>query len=122
MKGHHFPNYGYIRCSLPSPLFQSLKKECKTAESNTPLTTGLTATPGSADHYLMSEKTTQKLFEFQYTPSTGVLTDFKLNLTPKDEGDLVIFPATLPHIVYPFPHKGKKRISISGNILLDARK
>ena len=193
MKGHHFPNYGYIRCSLPSPLFQSLKKECKTAESNTPLTTGLTATPGSADHYLMSEKNTQKLFEFliktlekkefssfvggylksikclsnhlppflqapginvqesheylprhthdgiysytiwidlpptsifefQYTPSTGVLTDFKLNLTPKDEGDLVIFPATLPHIVYPFPHKGKKRISISGNILLDARK
>ena len=64
MKGHHFPNYGYIRCSLPSPLFQSLKKECKTAESNTPLTTGLTATPGSADHYLMSEKNTQKLFEF----------------------------------------------------------
>tara|TARA_R110002051_G_scaffold155524_1_gene227557 strand:+ start:41 stop:622 length:582 start_codon:yes stop_codon:yes gene_type:complete len=193
MKGNHFPNHGYVRCSLPSDLFHSLKKECKIAELNTPLTTGLTTTPGSANHYLMSGKNIQKLFEFlaktiekkefssfvgcylnslkclssdlplffqapwinvqesheylpkhthdgvysytmwidlpptsifefQYTTTTGMITDFKLNLTPKDEGDLIIFPSTLPHIVYPFPHKGKKRVSISGNIMLDATK
>jgi len=191
--GHHFPNHGYIRCSLPPNLFHSLKQECKIAESNTPLTTGLTSTPGCADQYLMSEENIKKLFnfiskfvekkefnsfvgyylksikclsndlplrlqapwinvqesheylprhthdgiysytiwmdlpptstfEFQYNTSTGILNDFKLDLTPKDEGDIIIFPATLSHIVYPFPHKGKKRVSISGNITLDATK
>ena len=43
-----------------------------------------------------------------------------MRLTPKDVGDIIIFPSTLNHAVHPFPSNDPDeiRISISGNISL----
>ena len=37
----------------------------------------------------------------------------------KDEGRIVLFPAQLQHVVYPFYNSNKIRMSIAGNILLN---
>ena len=46
--------------------------------------------------------------------------DYKMKLTPQDEGDFIFFPATLNHGVHPFlsNNPNEIRISISGNISL----
>ena len=46
--------------------------------------------------------------------------DYTIRLTPKDVGDIIIFPSTLNHAVHPFPSNDPDeiRISISGNISL----
>ena len=46
--------------------------------------------------------------------------DYTMRLTPKDVGDIIIFPSTLNHAVHPFPSNDPDeiRISISGNISL----
>ena len=57
------------------------------------------------------------LFEFLYPSVIGTGVREEIQLTPKDEGYLIFFPAGLQHTVHPF-EGDNKRISISGNILL----
>ena len=59
----------------------------------------------------------KSLFEFLYSSTIGTPIREEINLEPKDEGSMLLFPAQLQHCVHPFFHDSK-RISISGNILL----
>jgi len=56
-------------------------------------------------------------FAFAYTDILGRIQDYKIKLSSKDEGLMVVFPSSLPHTVYPFYTSDSERISISGNIL-----
>ncbi len=58
-------------------------------------------------------------FEFVYNNITGKICTQLINLTNIDEGKIIMFPAKLPHCVYPFYDTDELRISISGNILLE---
>ena len=68
----------------------------------------------------------ESLFEFLYPSSVGTPLRQQIRLTPKDEGDLLVFPAGLQHCVHPFDDTYKnnpidkqcKRISVAGNVLL----
>ena len=57
-------------------------------------------------------------FNFLYTDVLGNIKTEFINLSKEDEGTLVMFPAKLTHIVWPFYKNKKIRISVSGNILL----
>jgi len=43
----------------------------------------------------------------------------KIALSKKEEGEMILFPAKLNHLVYPFYTSSGIRISISGNIIYD---
>ena len=58
------------------------------------------------------------IFEYNYNSIIGKNLTHRLTLTKKDEGRIVLFPAQLQHIVYPFYNTNKTRMSIAGNILL----
>jgi len=60
-------------------------------------------------------------FEFAYTNTLGRIQTTRFSMSPKDEGMMLFFPATLHHQVYPFYTSNKDRISIAGNIALDPR-
>ena len=55
-------------------------------------------------------------FEFEYTNSLGDVLTNSFKLSPKFEGNMVFFPASLRHCVYPFYEIEEPRISISGNL------
>ena len=61
-------------------------------------------------------------FHFTYADTLGKNRQYRYSLEPAAEGYLLFFPAQLPHLVYPFYECEEDRISISGNILLDASK
>ena len=61
-------------------------------------------------------------FEFSYQNILGDGMSATYNLTPKDEGTILLFPSHLRHQVYPFYDCDEERISVSGNILLDTSK
>ena len=44
--------------------------------------------------------------------------NYNFSLSPKDEGRMLFFPASLRHMVYPFYECEEERITISGNIIL----
>ena len=52
-------------------------------------------------------------FEFLYTNLSGYIERFTY---PPTENRLLIFPASFPHLVYPFYTSDETRISISGNL------
>jgi len=58
-------------------------------------------------------------FEFQYTTMLGNFGKHSYFLDKEAEGQMLVFPASLNHAVYPFYNCDKERISISGNIFLD---
>lgn len=58
------------------------------------------------------------IFEYNYNSIIGKNLTHRLTLTKKDEGRIVLFPAQLQHIVYPFYNTNKTRMSIAGNVLL----
>jgi len=58
------------------------------------------------------------IFEYNYNSIIGKNLTHRLTLTKKDEGRIVLFPAQLQHVVYPFYGTNKTRMSIAGNILL----
>jgi len=58
-------------------------------------------------------------FEFFYINTLGRIQNHQMSLSPKQEGTMLFFPATLTHQVYPFYTSNKDRISISGNIALE---
>jgi|TARA_B110000908_G_scaffold6050_1_gene7670 hypothetical protein len=59
-------------------------------------------------------------FEFTYTNIIGNISNKRFSLTKENEGEILFFPSKLPHNVYPFLNSDDTRISISGNIILDA--
>ena len=61
-------------------------------------------------------------FEFNYIDILGNARDFTYELGPTAEGTIVLFPARLNHLVYPFYNCDEERVSISGNIGLDYTK
>ena len=65
------------------------------------------AAAGIAEHHVAG------CFEFLYTTVLGYIDKF---LYPPTENVLLIFPANLPHTVYPFYTSDETRISISGNL------
>jgi|TARA_R110000803_G_scaffold197154_1_gene260605 hypothetical protein len=58
------------------------------------------------------------IFEYNYNSIIGKNLTHRLTLTKEDEGRVVLFPAQLQHVVYPFYNTNKIRMSIAGNILL----
>ena len=61
-------------------------------------------------------------FEFNYNDILGNARDYTYELGPSAEGVIVLFPAKLNHLVYPFYNCDEERVSISGNIGLDYTK
>ena len=59
-------------------------------------------------------------FEFTYNNIIGNIVHKRFRLTKENEGEIIFFPSKLPHNVYPFLNSSETRISISGNIILDA--
>ena len=59
---------------------------------------------------------THSMFEFLYPTTIGTRAKETFNLTPKDEGGILLFPSLLEHSVHPFSGEGT-RMSLSGNIL-----
>ena len=55
-------------------------------------------------------------FEFEYNDCLGGVQTTGYNLSPKDEGTMLFFPAKLRHCVYPFYETEEPRISIAGNL------
>ena len=55
-------------------------------------------------------------FSFAYTDIIGNIQSYQIQLSSKDNGLMMIFPASLNHQVYPFYECDKKRVSISGNV------
>ncbi len=55
-------------------------------------------------------------FEFEYINTIGGMRNIPIPLSPKLEGGMVFFPATMRHCVYPFYGTDEARISIAGNL------
>lgn len=64
----------------------------------------------------MAEGHRSGCFQFIYTSLLGVTSHYDYLLDPSWEATLLVFPASLPHQVYPFYTSDEERISISGNI------
>ena len=59
-------------------------------------------------------------FQFLYQSITGdTMTSAKINVSKQMEGIIIMFPSSLKHCVYPYYTTKEKRISVSGNILLN---
>ena len=65
-----------------------------------------------------SQKISQ--FQFIYTDILGKIEECHYNMDPEIEGTMLFFPSQLTHTVYPFFNCPDKRISISGNVLLNS--
>lgn len=55
-------------------------------------------------------------FEFVYTDILGNIKGELVQIDKTYEGDIVLFPSPLHHMVHPFYSTDKKRISIAGNL------
>ena len=58
-------------------------------------------------------------FQFLYTDILGAIQPMKFEMNPESNGELVLFPSTLSHQVYPFFECDDYRVSISGNVYFD---
>ena len=56
------------------------------------------------------------MFEFAFTDIVGQLRGECIPVDKTYEGDIILFPAALHHMVHPFYSSDKYRISVSGNI------
>jgi hypothetical protein len=61
-------------------------------------------------------------FCFMYTDILGNLTDYPFNADKNYNNGLLLFPAKLNHIVYPFFTSNEQRISVSGNFGIKTKK
>lgn len=59
-------------------------------------------------------------FYFDYTSIIGTSKQHKIPIDKSFEGKCMMFPSTLKHTVYPFYTSDGLRISVSGNVKLDA--
>ena len=58
-------------------------------------------------------------FEFLYVDVLGKINGYVYRLDPTCEGLILLFPAEMRHLVYPFYNCEEERITISGNIVYD---
>jgi hypothetical protein len=58
-------------------------------------------------------------FEFLYTDVLGKINGYVYRLDPTCEGLMLLFPAEMRHLVYPFYNCEEERITVSGNIVYD---
>ena len=58
-------------------------------------------------------------FQFSYHNILGKCLPYYYELSPQDEGTMILFPSVLQHQVYPFYECDEERISVSGNVLLN---
>ena len=56
-------------------------------------------------------------FEFEYVDTLGGIRNLGVKLCKEMEGNMLFFPATLRHCVYPFYKTDGPRISIAGNLM-----
>lgn len=54
--------------------------------------------------------------EFVYSNTLGRIIQYVLDINKSDEKSIVMFPASLNHVVYPFYTSNDYRITISGNV------
>ena len=76
--------------------------------------------PYNADEELKNGGSHASTFDFSYLDVLGGIRSHRIKLNKTDNGRMLFFPATMMHQVYPFYTSDDYRISISGNILLDA--
>ena len=55
-------------------------------------------------------------FQFEFNDTLGAIKNYSYQLSPKYEGFMLFFPASLRHCVYPFYQTDEPRISIAGNL------
>lgn len=65
----------------------------------------------------LSSKNRAGMFEFTYTDILGQIRGEYIAVDKTYEGDIVLFPAALHHMVHPFYSSEKYRISVAGNIV-----
>ena len=58
-------------------------------------------------------------FEMSYIDTSGAVTSYMYKMNPDMEGNMLFFPSTFRHGVYPFYNCKEDRISISGNLYYD---
>lgn len=58
-------------------------------------------------------------FQFTYVNILGEITSHNIPADSKFKNQMVMFPARLPHCVYPFRTSDEYRISVSGNFVFD---
>ena len=63
---------------------------------------------------------TTSCFQFLYHDTIGNNWFKTIPVSKEYIGKIMIFPSSLPHIVYPFYSVDKERISVSGNLIFDA--
>jgi hypothetical protein len=56
-------------------------------------------------------------FTFTYSNILGQHSEYPIHMSPEMENQMVVFPASLRHQVYPFYECDQERISVAGNIL-----
>lgn len=78
--------------------------------------------PYNADEELKNGGLHASTFEFTYFDTQGGIRSDNIQLNKTDNGRMLFFPATMTHQVYPFYTSDDYRVSISGNLLLDATK
>jgi len=59
--------------------------------------------------------------QFIYPMTHGAMGSHKFNLSQSDIGNLIMFPSSFAHALYPFYTSEDVRLSISGNILLGVK-
>ena len=70
----------------------------------------------SLSNCVNSNTPSNSIFNFSLTNISGQLVEYSLMIDKSWEGTMVLFPAKMPHQVYPFYTSDDYRISISGNI------
>ena len=58
-------------------------------------------------------------FSLAYTDILGQIRRMEFDTTAELVGNMIVFPSTLGHQVYPFSETDGKRVSVSGNLYLD---
>tara|TARA_B100001029_G_C14926317_1_gene374960 strand:- start:71 stop:631 length:561 start_codon:yes stop_codon:yes gene_type:complete len=58
-------------------------------------------------------------FSLSYTDILGQIRRIEFNTNDELVGNMIVFPATLGHQVYPFSETDGTRVSVSGNLYLD---
>ena len=68
------------------------------------------------EDYSSSYQMISSTFKFVYTDFLGKLCNFEMGIDKSSEGNIIMFPSALNHIVYPFYTSDDYRISIAGNL------
>tara|TARA_B100001250_G_C19666970_1_gene729701 strand:- start:283 stop:942 length:660 start_codon:yes stop_codon:yes gene_type:complete len=74
-------------------------------------------TKAKEQHNLSFRSDAASDFQFTYSNILGHVTELPIFMDPEMEGNMLVFPSSLHHQVYPFYNTDEARISIAGNLL-----